>query len=66
MPGGEMSQVYNTEVGLIEEIERLAREARDVRGRVEHARTPADRRVLNRQLVEIEERVQVLQARLPG
>ena len=60
-----MSQVYNPEVGLIEEIERLAREARDVRRRIEQAGSPADQQVLQQQLTEIEESIQALQTRLP-
>lgn len=61
-----MSQVYNPESEILESIERLSLEARDIRRRIEHARTPADRRVLNRQLQEIEEQVRSLQARLPN
>jgi hypothetical protein len=61
-----VSQVYNPESEILESIERLSLEARDIRRRIEHARTPADRRVLNRQLQEIEEQVRSLQARLPN
>jgi urease accessory protein UreE len=60
-----MSQVYNPESEQQAEIERLELEARDVRRRIERARGPHDRRVLNRQLQELEEQVQFLQARLP-
>ena len=60
-----MSQVYNPEAELMEDIERLAREARDIRQRVEWARTPQDKKVLNRQLQEIEEQITALQSRLP-
>ena len=60
-----MSQVYNPESDLMAEIERLELEARDVRRRVEHARTEADKRVLNRQLKELEEQVDFLRRRLP-
>ncbi len=60
-----MSQVYNPEAGLIEEIERLAIEARDIRRRIEHARGAGDKRVMNRQLQELEEEIRVLQTRLP-
>ena len=56
--------VYNPEAELMQDIERLALEARDIRRRIEHARTQEDRRVLNRQLQEIEDHVRVLQERL--
>ncbi len=59
-----MSQVYNPESDLMAEIERMERSAADVRRRVEHARTAQDKRVLNRQLQEIEEEVQRLQTKL--
>lgn len=60
-----MSQVYNPEAALIEDIERLALEARDIRRRIESARTPQDRKVMNRQLQELEEQIRHLQSRLP-
>ena len=47
-----MSSVYNPEADVMAEIERLELEARSVRRRVEHARNPEDKRVLNRQLAE--------------
>ena len=60
-----MSTVYNPESQIIEEIERLEFEAREVRRRVEHARTEGDKRVLNRQLKELSEEITLLQARIP-
>ncbi len=60
-----MSQVYNPESDTVAEIERLELEARDYRRRVEHARTEADKRVLNRQLTELHEQIEFLRARLP-
>ncbi len=60
-----MSHGHATEPDVIAEIERLELEARDVRRRVEHARSEQDKRVLNRQLREIEEQVDHLRARLP-
>lgn len=60
-----MSQVYNPESGVIEEIERLAIEARDLRRRVERATNPDDKRVMGRQLVDKQEQIQMLQERLP-
>jgi len=60
-----MSTVYNPESELIAEIERLELEARDLRRRAEHAPTPDDKRVLNRQLGEIEDEIGFLRKRLP-
>lgn len=60
-----MSQVYNPEADIIAEIERLELEARSIRRRVEHARTPEDKRVLNRQLQELKEQIEHLRSRLP-
>ena len=60
-----MSAVYNPESDLMAEIERLELESRDVRRRVEHARNEADKRVLNRQLDELKQQVELLQAKLP-
>jgi hypothetical protein len=60
-----MSAVYNPESDTVAEIERLELEAREIRRRVERARNDEDRRVLNRQLKEIQEDVERLQARLP-
>ncbi|HEX8912218.1 MAG TPA: hypothetical protein VF796_07650 [Humisphaera sp.] len=59
-----MSQVYNPESSVMEQIERLALEARDVRRRVDYARSPQDRRVLNRLLLDLETQVKTLQDRL--
>ena len=60
-----MSAVYNPESDIIAEIERLELEARDIRRRVEHAHTEADKRVLNRQLEEIKTQIEHLRSRLP-
>ena len=60
-----MSQVYNPESEVMAEIERLELEARNIRRSVEHARTEADKRVLNRQLEELKHEILVLRARLP-
>ena len=60
-----MSSVYNPESDVMAQIERLELEARDVRRRVEHAHNEEDKRVLNRQLHEIEEQVEFLKKRLP-
>lgn len=60
-----MSQVYNPEMELVAEIERLELEARNIRRRIEHVRHEEDRRVMNRQLAELKEQIQFLSARLP-
>lgn len=60
-----MNQVYNPETEVMAEIERLELEARQVRRSVEHARGEADKRVLNRQLTELQEQIEFLRARLP-
>jgi len=60
-----MSSVYNPESDVMAEIERLELEARDVRRRVEHVRNEEDKRVLNRQLHELEEQIDFLRKRLP-
>jgi hypothetical protein len=60
-----MSQVYNPEADVIAEIERLELEARSIRRRIEHARSEQDKRVLNRQLQEIQDQVEYLKSRLP-
>ena len=60
-----MSSVYNPESDVMAEIERLELEAREVRRRVEHATNEQDKRVLNKQLQEVEQQVEFLKKRLP-
>jgi len=60
-----MSTTYNPESETIAEIERLELEARDIRRRIEHAHNAEDKRVLNRQIKEVEEQVELLRSRLP-
>jgi hypothetical protein len=60
-----MSQVYNPESDIIAEIERLELEARSIRRKVEHARTEQDKRVLNRQIQELQDQIEHLKSRLP-
>ncbi|HXE53814.1 MAG TPA: hypothetical protein VN541_12405 [Tepidisphaeraceae bacterium] len=60
-----MSQVYNPESDIIAEIERLELESRSIRRRVEHARTEDDKRVLNKQLQELQDQIEHLKGRLP-
>ena len=60
-----MSQVYNPETERMAEIERLELEARTIRRRIEQVNNEPDRRVLNKQLHEIEDQIANLQAQLP-
>ena len=60
-----MSSVYNPESDIMAEIERLELEGREIRKRVEHARNEDDKRVLNRQLEELKQQIELLQAKLP-
>ena len=57
--------VNNPESKIIEQIERLELECRDIRRRIEHAPHPEDKRVLNRQLKELHEQIEFLRYRLP-
>lgn len=49
---------------IIAEIERLELDARNIRRKVEHAPTEADKRALNRQLKEVSDEITILQRRL--
>ena len=60
-----MSSVYNPESDVMAEIERLELEAREIRRRIEHAGNDEDKRVLNKQLQEVEQQVEFLKKRLP-
>jgi len=60
-----MSQVYNPESDYMAEIERLELEAREVRRRIEHVSNETDKRVLNKQLQELEDQIAFFQAKLP-
>ena len=60
-----MSAVYNPEAELMAEIEKLELDAREIRRHLEHATSDADKRVLNRQLGEIEQQIELLKQRLP-
>lgn len=60
-----MSQVYNPETERMAQIERLELEARNIRRRIEHVHSEQDRRVLNKQLHELEEQISIMQAGLP-
>jgi peptidoglycan hydrolase CwlO-like protein len=60
-----MSHVYNPEADIMARIERLELEAKEVRRKVEHTQNENDKRVLNRQLKELQEEIAILQAKLP-
>lgn len=60
-----MSTVYNPEADAMQVIEQRELEAREIRRRIERVQSVEDRRVLNRQLHEIEEEIGFLQQRLP-
>jgi hypothetical protein len=55
---------FISEVETIAQLERLEMDARDLRRRIEHARTEADKRVLNRQLQDIDDDIKRLRWRL--
>jgi len=59
-----MSTVYNPESELVAQIERLELDGLDLRRKIEHATNENDKRVLNRQLKELREEIELLQARL--
>jgi nucleoside-triphosphatase THEP1 len=60
-----MSQVYNPETDVISEIEKLELEAREFRRKIEHVHSQEDRRVLNRLLTELRDRIIFLRRRIP-
>jgi len=60
-----MDAIHNPEPEIIAQIERLELQARDVRRRIEHARNEPDKRVLNRQLAELQDQIEILRSRLP-
>lgn len=59
-----MSAVYNPEADTIARLEALELEARELRRKVEHAPTVADKKVLNRQIAELKDEIQFLRNRL--
>jgi nucleoside-triphosphatase THEP1 len=59
-----MSRVYNPESEVIAEIEKLELEAREFRRKIEHVRNNEDRRVMNRLLGEVRDRIAFLRRRL--
>jgi outer membrane murein-binding lipoprotein Lpp len=59
-----MVDLSNKESDLIAQIERLELSIRDIRRRIEHAHTEADKRVLNRQISEMTMQIENLRAHL--
>ena len=59
-----MIENANREADTIARIERLELEMRDALRRIEHARTPADKRVLNQQMAEIVAQIENLRRQL--
>ena len=60
-----MGAVYNPEAEVIAEIERLELEAREIRRRMAAAKNEQDKRVLERQVQELQQAIDVLRKRLP-
>jgi len=60
-----MSTIYNPESETIAQIERLEFEASQMRRRIEHLRTPADRRSLNKLLAEVKAEIEHLRRAVP-
>ncbi|HEY1629264.1 MAG TPA: hypothetical protein VGF52_05365 [Tepidisphaeraceae bacterium] len=48
-----MSSVYNPEADTVARIEQLELQIRNLRRKIEHAHTPADKRALNKQISEL-------------
>lgn len=59
-----MSEAYNPETEIFEQLEALTLEARELAIKRDDAKTEEDRQVLERQLHEIERRVEHLKHRL--
>jgi len=59
-----MNAIYNPETEAIASIERLEMEARDYRRRIEHGKSEADKRVLNRHIKELQQQIEFLRNRL--
>ena len=57
-------EVEHTEREMAAQIERLELRARETRRKVEHAHTPADKRVLNKQLGELFDEIEFLRRKL--
>ena len=60
-----MSTIYNPESETIAEIERLELDARQMRRRIEHVRTIADRRAMNKLLTELKDKIEFLRRCVP-
>ncbi|WP_428939161.1 hypothetical protein [Fontivita pretiosa] len=59
-----MSTVYNPEAETIARIESLELEVRELRRKVEHAPSEADKKVLNKQIDELKSEIEFLKTKL--
>ncbi len=59
-----MSEAYNPETALYEQLEALTVEARQIKQKLAEATGESDREVLERQLLETEHRIETLKRRL--
>jgi len=59
-----MNALTSPETEAIASIERLELEAREYRRKVAHAKSEADKRVLNRQLKDLQDQIVFLRQRL--
>jgi len=60
-----MGAVYNPEAEIMAQIEKLEITARELRRRLQEATLPQDRRVIERQLQEVEAEIEQLRRKLP-
>jgi hypothetical protein len=59
-----MSTIYNPESEMIARVEALELEVREVRRKIEHAHSEADKKVLNKQIMELKDEIQFLTKKL--
>lgn len=59
-----MSEVYNPETLLFEQLESLTVQARQFKLKLDVAQHPSDRRIIERQLRDVERQIELLKRRL--
>jgi len=59
-----MSEAYNPETSLYEQLESLTVEARQIKQKLDQATGESDRHILERQLLETEHKIESLKRRL--